>query len=325
MKEEATTSNSMFVDKINELVSKIAEANKAYRTGTAIMSDAEYDTLVEELETLDPDNELLNQVGYIAPDDERKQPLPVPMASMNKIKTIDDYHKWLKSKNIPSHTMMVLTPKYDGLSFCVNESNGDAWSRGDGVLGQYSPEHYKLINNRKSINTPINTFYAIGEVIMSRASFEKNKLREDGTEFRNPRNLVAGKINDKKPNELLKHCEYLRYGLISEDETFHTNKQTQLTILNELNPVTVPYKAVLASQITEEMLYDLFKEWNKEYEIDGVIIEVDSYELREELGRETSSGNPCFARAFKGAFEQTAQVRVKKINWQVTKQGYLAP
>ena len=68
MKEEATTSNSMFVDKINELVSKIAEANKAYRTGTAIMSDPEYDTLVEELETLDPDNELLNQVGYIAPD-----------------------------------------------------------------------------------------------------------------------------------------------------------------------------------------------------------------------------------------------------------------
>ncbi len=325
MKDEATTSNTVFENRINELVSKIIEANKHYRLGDEIMSDSEYDTLVEELEILDPDNELLNQVGYIAPDDARKQPLPVPMASMNKIKTIEDYQKWLKSKGIKNHTMMVLTPKYDGLSFCVNETNGDAWSRGDGTLGQYSPEHYKLIRNRSSNALENSDFYAIGEVIMSRASFEKNKLRDDGTEFRNPRNLVAGKINDKKPNELLKHCEYIRYGMFSDAEEFKTNKSSQLAFLNELNPVVVPFKTITAGNITEELLYDLFKEWNKEYEIDGIIIEVDSFEFREELGRETSSGNPCFARAFKGAFEQTAQVEILNVVWQITKQGYLAP
>ena len=167
MKEEATTSNTMFDNRISELVNKITEANKHYRTGDALMSDAEYDTLVEELELLDPENSLLTQVGFVAEDDTRKQPLPVPMASMNKIKTIEDYQKWLKNKDIKSHTMMVLTPKFDGLSFCVNETTGDAWSRGDGTLGQYSPEHYKLINNRGNNNESYN-FFAIGEVIMSR-------------------------------------------------------------------------------------------------------------------------------------------------------------
>ena len=48
---------------IQELVNKISQANLAYRTGNAIMSDKEYDILVEELSLLDPNNELLNKVG----------------------------------------------------------------------------------------------------------------------------------------------------------------------------------------------------------------------------------------------------------------------
>ncbi len=327
MSTEPTTSNdTIFGDKIKNLENKIKGANEVYRTGSAIMSDAEYDTLIEELEALDPDNDLLNQVGYISADDSRKQPLPVPMASMNKIKTIEDYKKWLKSKNINSATMMVLTPKFDGLSFCVDERNNDAWSRGDGVLGQYSPEHYKLINNRYDKNGASYDFHAIGEVIMSRKTFENGKfLKDDGTPFKNPRNLVAGKINDKNANELLKHCDYIRYGLFSNKEEYQTNKSTQITLLNELNAIKVQFKTMTAGSITEELLNELFKEWNKEYEIDGIIIEVDSYEFREELGRETSSNNPCYARAFKGAFEQTAKVQVLNMNWQMGKQGYAAP
>ena len=110
MKSEQTTSKQ----RISDLERQIEEANKQYRTGEAIMSDSDYDLLIEELEQLDPNNSLLDKIGFLPADKSRMQDLPVPMASMNKIKTIEDYQKWLKNKDIKPHTLMVLTPKYDG-------------------------------------------------------------------------------------------------------------------------------------------------------------------------------------------------------------------
>ncbi len=77
MKEEVTT-----YKQINDLVNKIKLANKSYRTtGETIMSDQKYDSLIEQLEALDPNNELLNEIG-LKLEGERMQDLPVPMASI---------------------------------------------------------------------------------------------------------------------------------------------------------------------------------------------------------------------------------------------------
>ena len=64
---------------------------------------------------------------------------------------------------------------------------------------------------------------------------------------------------------------------------------------------------------------------NKEFELDGLIIEVDDEVLRTKLGRETSSNNPCYARAYKGAFEQIKETTVIGITWNISKQGLLKP
>lgn len=323
MKEEVTT-----YKQINDLVNKIKLANKSYRTtGETIMSDQKYDSLIEQLEALDPNNELLNEIG-LKLEGERMQDLPVPMASMNKFKTFEEFKKWLKSKGIPDDVLLVCTGKFDGLSFCVDERNDDAWSRGDGKQGQYSAGHYELIQGRaEGMTTPAN-FYSIGEVIMPRQVFETNKfLKDDGTPFKNPRNLVAGKINDDVPNEILKHCVFIRYGMFHLDGTsYKHDKIEQLDSLNKINPIKVEYKTFKASEITEEILISLFHEWNTTFEIDGIIIEVNDHNLREELGRETSTGNPCFARAFKhSSFEDVADTPVLGLTGQMTKQGYLAP
>lgn len=313
--------------RISELEIQIKEANKHYRTGDATISDQQYDLLVDELEKLDPNNELLNEIG-LKLEGERMQDLPVPMASMNKIKTFEQFKKWLKSKDIPSDAILVCTAKFDGLSFCVDERINDAWSRGDGKQGQYSADHYKLIKGRaENVTAPAN-FYSIGEVIMPRQVFEVNKfLKDDGTPFKNPRNLVAGKINDDVPNEILKHCVFIRYGMFHLDGTsYKHNKTEQLDSLNKINPIKVDYKTFKASEITEDILISLFHEWNTTFEIDGLIIEVNDHNLREELGRETSTGNPCFARAFKHeSFEDVAPTPVIGLNGQMTKQGFLAP
>ncbi len=313
-------------NRVQELEYQIEKYDAAYRKGEPLISDSEFDELVDELEELNPDSKVLKKIAHVDKSDERMQKLPIAMSSMTKIKNIDEYLKWLKSKSIPNDTLMVCTSKYDAAAFCVDERNFDAWTRGDGIEGQYSPEHYQFIQNRNPKNENPFEFYTYGEVIMPVKTFLDGKfLKDDGTPFKNPRNLVSGKLNDKKANNLLKHCFYIRYGLSSS--ILKLDKINQLELLNTLNATPVHYKAVKASEITEKYLQDLFKEWNGEFEIDGIIIEVNDYKLREELGRENSGKkNPAYARAFKGeGFEDRADTPVNSVNCEVSKQGFLKP
>jgi len=132
---------------IEQLKEQIIKANDAYRSGKSIISDSKYDQLVEELSLLSPNDELLTKVGIEISDETRKSKLPVEMASMNKIKSIDDVNDWSRLKNISKSELVIMTPKFDGLSLCVNETTNEAFTRGDGEFGQKSDEHYKLIKN----------------------------------------------------------------------------------------------------------------------------------------------------------------------------------
>ena len=175
---------------IQELVGLIKEANNQYRLGTPIMSDFEYDNLISELSLIDPDNEILNEVGIVV-SDERKSRLPIIMASLNKEKSIDDVIKWARLKSIGIEELVILTPKYDGLSLCVDETTQNCWTRGDGTFGQKSDEHYKLVQNKLKNNQ--NFKYTYGEIIMKKETF----LQKYSNDFANPRNLVAGLMNSK--------------------------------------------------------------------------------------------------------------------------------
>jgi NAD-dependent DNA ligase len=154
---------------------------------------------------------------------------------------------------------------------------------------------------------------------------KENFKKEDGTPYSNPRNLVAGKLNDKKASNLLSYCYYIRYGLSSSD--LQLNKDKQLDLLNTINIKPVYYQLIKASDITEKYLQDLFQEWKGEFEIDGIIIEVNDFNLRKKLGRESGDKkNPAYARAFKGdGFEDQADTEVLHINYEVSKQGFLKP
>ena len=83
---------------INELKEKIVKANEAYRIGEPIMSDKDYDQLVEELELLSPNDDVLTKVGHVVADETRKSKLPIEMASMNKIKSMNDINDWCRLK-----------------------------------------------------------------------------------------------------------------------------------------------------------------------------------------------------------------------------------
>lgn len=307
---------SKIADKQIELQYRITEANLAYRKGNAIMEDSEYDALVDEYVEMFGEDEFISQVGYNDESDDRMEDLPITMGSMNKLKTVEEYEKWLKTKNIPKSTLLVLTPKLDGLSLCTDEEDKDAWTRGNGVQGQKSREHYKMIG--PSAGKTSGFFF--GEVIMKRSLFEL-KYSDD---FANPRNMVSGLMNHKTPQPALSDCDYIRYGVEMHDGTKLTKRQ-QLDLCNKINKVAIPYITCLASDITIDMITELFEKWSKDYEIDGIIIDINDVELREKLGRETSRPNPAYARAFKGNFEQVMETTVNNIVYQVSKNGKLAP
>ena len=303
---------------INELKEKIVKANEAYRIGKPIMSDKDYDQLVEELELLSPNDDVLTKVGHVVADETRKSKLPIEMASMNKIKSMNDINDWCRLKNITSHNFVIITPKYDGLSLCVNETTSEAFTRGDGTYGQKSNEHYSRIGNHLS-KTSFSFTY--GEVMMSKKTF----LEKYSSDFANPRNLVAGLLNSKEATDALKDCDYIKYGAIQSRNMFQSKKQ----ILDELNSnqsVKVPYHICRISDLTEELLINLFHEYSIDYEIDGLIIEINDLNTQMTLGRETSSNNPIWARAFKHpSFEQSAETEIIGISWNISKQGYLKP
>jgi DNA ligase (NAD+) len=303
-------------DKIKELENLIEKANIAYRTGNAIISDYEYDLLMDELKELNPHNNLLINTGFIDDADDRKQPLPMEMASMNKVKTYAELTKWMELKGIPKDTDLVLTPKYDGLSLCVIEAKGHAWTRGNGILGQRSDAHFKLLNKKGKNPAIPETIISFGEVILSRKKFKN--YEED---YVNPRNMVSGLLNSKTPEDPLEDCDYIRYGV----NTSASDKNIQLEVCNKLNTIQVPYKIVKITEVSEDYLKGLYEEWKQDYEIDGIILEVNDAKLRQALGRETSTQNPCYARAFKGSFEEVKETTIVQLDWQVSKHGLLKP
>lgn len=306
---------------IDKIVAKLEEANTAYRTGNAIMSDKDYDEMVDLLFSYDPENEFFSKVGLEVIDETRKSKLPIDMASMNKIKTIEDIQNWLRLKGISRNAEIVCTPKYDGLSLCHDEINTNTWTRGDGEFGQKSDEHYKLIQNHLSLKSePFS--YTYGEVIMSKQVFADKY----STEFANPRNLVAGLLNSKEVTEPLKDLQFIKYGAIPNEGFNFKTKSDILDMLNSGQEVKVNYHLFIAKDITEELLIELFRRWSTDYEIDGIILEVNDLSLQESLGRETSSNNPCYARAFKhDSFEQRAEADVLGISWNISKHGLLKP
>ena len=300
---------------IEQLRSKIIEANKAYRSGKPIMSDSKYDQLVEELAFLSPDDELLTKVGVSVTDESRKSKLPIEMASMNKIKSMEDIDDWCRLKGISKNESVIITPKFDGLSLCVEEIHNKAWTRGDGEFGQKSDEHYKLIQNHlyEDIHDngnpfgPIEFIYSYGEVMMPKKVF----IDKYSTDFANPRNLVAGLLNSKEATESLRDCNYIKYGGIPSKSFTPKTKQDILDTLNQNQRVKVDYHICKVSELTEDLLIDLFHKYSVNYEIDGLIIEINDLSLQDKLGRETSSNNPCYARAFKHpSFEQSAETEL---------------
>lgn len=311
-------------NKQKELEERIKELNRLYREGNPIVSDSEYDSLVEWLKEEYPDSEAFSK-GILeeAEETDRMQQLPYPMFSLEKVKTIEEVVRWIKDVwKLKEGDSVVITPKYDGISLLVDESTNDCWTRGDGVEGQASNEHYRKINH----GVPMNRLsgFTFGEAIIPVGMFLKN-VKPEG--YKSARNAVAGAFNSKELNPaLLGNTAYIRYGIMDAD----TDKSDQLaTLWNVYNPYATSYMVTSVSVFNDkETAVDFLNEFFtgiKNFKCDGLVIEVNDKDKRKALGR-LPNGNPRYAIAYKNPDWQERYVtKVVSIEWNISKDGKSKP
>ena len=330
----------------NILKDTIKKANLRYRIGEPIeikelpkeilefleqkegeLTDKSYDSLLGLLYQIDPSDDIFDD-GIIEnwEEDEvitstRKEPLDKPMYSLDKMKSVPEVDKWGKKKGLKPDTLLIATAKYDGVSSLTNEKTLNAHSRGDGIEGQNITEH---LNKYKDYKPASFEFYTIGELIIPIQVFEDNEFtRDNGELYKNPRNMVAGLVNNDDVSHHWEFVDHVRYGIADED--FEYDKLDHLKIIKKETGFETPYEEILLSELTIEKLDELYYKWGEKYEIDGLVLEVNDKDIRKNLGRERNN-NPAYAIAYKSPlFEENIETMILDIEWNISKQQYLKP
>lgn len=332
-------------------ISLLKKYNEAYREGNPEISDAEYDALVAQLKKEDPDNEFFKNGIVEKPTGERMEKLPVPMFSLEKVKSVNELISWIKSVRDPEESFyLTFTPKYDGISLLYDENKGALWTRGDGVEGQRSDEWGKAMGIEKmpdsaiykGVNFELKMPYTWGEAIISKKNFEK---LQKSTSYKTARNLVAGIFNSKKPNEFTKYVEFIRYGGDAKGSFLESIKQMFFDMVNQKKgkvqkiegcfdddartfAIFVPSFEMVDERLLDDKLHSLYEEWSKDYNIDGIVIAIDFIKaiIKVDLNERLSNGNPKYKIAFKDPlWSGCADTEVETITWKISKDGKSKP
>lgn len=317
---------------IKELRETLIGLNEAYREGEPLVSDLEYDALVEQLRDASPNDEFFTK-GIVEEATDRMEKLPLPMYSLEKIKTIKDLCKWLQKMKAAGSEMVVLMPKFDGISLLCNETDSgmfQAWTRGDGVEGQRSDAHFSHMDNG-ILEVEHTSMHTWGEAIMPKITFSHLKENASDFTYKNARNMVAGMFNSPTgwQNSYIMDVDYVRYGCdLPEDKNQQLVKlRSEFDNVSDSIEVEID-KLLLAA--TNNLLSDFidntaYPRFNKKYKIDGIVFEVNEYAVKEKLGR-LPNGNPAYSIAFKREeWCDVYQTRVDHIEYGVGKTGVINP
>lgn len=292
---------------VKQLIKLAKYFSSKYYSSETIVSDEEYDLLIDAIKYLDPNNSFLKDIGTDCKKNNIVE-LPFYMGSMDKIKNSKDINDWNNKYSGP----YIISDKLDGISALLelDKKNGNKlYTRGNGLKGNDITPLIKYLKIPQ-----INADYVVvrGELIMSKEKFKKYSVI-----MANARNLVCGTVNSKKVNkEKIKDIDFVAYEII---EPWLPIKDQFIGL--ETNKFKTVYNTSLES-IDIDNLSSLLKERKEksEYDIDGIIVSYSNPKKRQ------VNSNPDYAFAFKQTFEnQTVDVTVLDVEWNESKDGYLKP
>jgi DNA ligase (NAD+) len=330
-------------ERIEKLRNDIKEHNyKYYVLNQPVISDFEFDLLMNELETLEKrypefmsDDSPSLRVGSDITIEFEQYEHKYPMLSLRNTYSDDELKDFdIKIKKAtPSIVEYVCELKLDGASISITYINGlinRAVTRGDGIKGDDVTSNVKTIKGipvKVTGKTLPEEFVIRGEILMPRAVF--NRLNEDRlkagiTPFANPRNAAAGTLKLLDPRIVeSRTLDCLFYFLLGEDLPFDTHFDNLMEAA--LWGFKIPESIKVCRSIEEVIQFKDFWESGRKnlpYDIDGIVIKVNSLSLQEELGFTAKS--PRWAIAYKYKAEQ-ASTRLISVVFQVGRTGNITP
>ncbi len=222
--------------------------------------------------------------------------------------------------------------KMDGLSMAAHYRDGrfvSALTRGDGTIGEDVTENARTIRSLPlSVETTPAAFEVRGETVMSRRAFERLNADRDEkslSRFANPRNAAAGSLRVLEPQiTASRRLEYYTYFLLTEGRFACDSHWESLAALRKMGFKVNPHSK-LCESIEEVVEFCAEFETRREhlpYEIDGVVVKVDSVAQQARLAFTAKA--PRWAIAYKYPARQ-ATTEVKDIEVQVGRTGALTP
>lgn len=315
--------------------------NNYYVLNKPAISDFEYDLLLNELDTLEkkfPEfisgDSPTNRVGSDITKEFVQYEHKYPMLSLGNTYNEEELREFDTRirKTISEPVEYVCELKFDGASISITYRNGiifRALTRGDGTKGDDVTSNVKTIRSiplKISGNTP-DEIVIRGEILMPRAVFDRlNSERTAAgiTPFANPRNAAAGTLKLLDPKIVSSRTlDCMVYFLLSEelhfDDHFSNLKEAAAWGFN------VPDSIKLCTTIDE--VFKFISHWESErknlpYDIDGVVIKVNSLKQQDTLGFTAKS--PRWAISYKYKAEE-ASTRLLSVTFQVGRTGNITP
>ena len=261
----------------------------------------------------------------------------VPMLSLSNTYSEDeirDFDRRIQKSLENKQYCYVCELKFDGIAVSLRYKNGlfvQGATRGDGTQGDDITNNLKTIRSiplrLRHVKESPHTLEVRGEVYMNKNDFQRmNEERQlaDEKTFVNPRNSAAGTLKLQDPKMVAQRpLNFISYFLHTEDISL-TSHLENLNLLRELGFPTSKHSK-LCNSINDVIEYWI--EWERRrdelpYDIDGVVVKLDSIHQQEQLGAVAKS--PRWAVAFKFASRQ-AETRLNVIRLQVGRLGTLTP
>ena len=329
----------MSVQRIKELRKLLTKYNiEYYKNDAPSVSDFEYDRLMNELRELEKQfpeaydaNSVTQRVGGFVSEGFNKISHKRPMLSLGNAYNLEDLQSF--AKRIEDEVGKVnyeVELKIDGLAMSLTYLNGEfvqAVTRGDGEVGEDVTSNVRTI---RSIPLQIEFDEEIeirGEVYMPKSSFDKlNQIRESNGEelFANPRNAAAGSIRQLDSTIAAQRGLDAFWYHVCEARKWVNTHSESLTMLDELGFMTNHLRRVFP---TIEAVWNYIQEVSVTrselaYEIDGMVVKVDSLAMQDELG--STIRIPKWAIAYKFPAE-TVVTKLEDIFVTVGRTGKITP
>lgn len=313
-----------------------------------VISDAEYDELMhilQEIEERYPDlvtpDSPTRQVGGEPKEELGLVDHPVPMLSLQSISDeaeLLSFHETCQRESGQDKLIYTTEPKYDGLAVELIYEDGQyvrGSTRGDGETGEDVTENVRTIKevplkliSQDDIPIP-GRLVVRGEVFIRKDEFDEfnqQRVENDEKTFANPRNAAAGSLRQLDPKVTARRPMHIYLYQVAEIEGFDledhwdvlkTLSKWGLKTNDEYNR-----KCDDIDKVSEN--YEELKQAREDlpYEIDGMVVKVNDFEIQDTLGTRTT--NPRWAAAYKFPPRQ-ATTHIRDIEVQVGRTGKLTP